>query len=117
MTQEDLDQIRRIVAETVAEAEARLKANQDRAVEAIAHEISARSAELGQRIDGLSQRMDNLAPVIISADTRMAAFTRSMDRLVTDHVEREAQLAAQGRALEQLTARVKAIEDRIAGRQ
>ena len=128
MTEEDLNQIRQIVAESVAESEGRtvktLTEKQDRAVETIAGEISALRTELTQQtgaltqqVGDLSQRLDNLAPVIISTDARMAAFTRSLDRLITVHGETEGTQTAQQRAIDQLSARVKALEDKAAGHQ
>ena len=91
MTPEDQQFFRTLLAES----EVRMTARQDRAIETIAGEMSALRTELGKRIDNLSQRLDNLAPVIISVDARMAGFTRAMDQLITENTQINGTQAAQ----------------------
>src|ERR1700704_4822293 len=66
-------------------SEQRLTAKQDRAVEAIAAEFSELREETRRRMETMERRLDNLAPVIISLDARMSAFTRSVDNVLKDH--------------------------------
>jgi chromosome segregation ATPase len=97
VTQEDLEQTRAIVTTAVDVAvkasEARMIARQDaiaadliarqeRAIEAIAQEMSAMRAEfnarfdeLSRRIDVLSERLDTLANAVISIDARAEQLT------------------------------------------
>jgi hypothetical protein len=106
MAPEDLEQIRTLVREEIAAAEERMAVRQDAAeqrmavrqdaaIEVVAGEISALRNEFSRRFAGMQERLDNLAPVVISTDARMAAFTRSVDRLIGAHEETAATQAAQ----------------------
>lgn len=116
-TKQDLADLEARIVDRLTEAITRtadaLTTKQDRAVESIAGEISALRSEIGQRIDAVGERLDNLAPVVISTDARMAAFTRSVDRLIGGHHETAGTLAAQQRAFDQLAARVATLEKAI----
>lgn len=66
MTEEDLQQIRTILREEIAAAEQRIQARQDRAVEALTTNQSEATNELRREIGTLRERLDNLAPVMVS---------------------------------------------------
>jgi hypothetical protein len=106
MTNED----QQIIRALLAESEARIIARQDSAVEAIAADFSELRGETRRHIETLQQRFDNLAPVIISLDARLAAFTRSVDNVLKDHDQTADTLAAQRRAIDELFTRVARLE-------
>jgi uncharacterized coiled-coil protein SlyX len=121
MTNEDQQIIRGLLAESegrlearfetrLAETEARLIARQDRAVESIAADFSELRGETRRHIETLQQRFDNLAPVIISLDARLAAFTRSVDNVLKNHDQTADTLAAQRKAIDELYTRVAKLE-------
>jgi chromosome segregation ATPase len=141
MTAEDLEQIKQVVQDIAAGLRAEFRADLEhtaaglraelnsavselrteiRAAESFATELTQVREELTRRIDELSrrvgtleERVSNLAPVIISLDARMAAFTRSMDRLVGAHDDIAATQAAQQRAIDQLATRLTRIEKEL----
>jgi hypothetical protein len=79
MTNEDQQIIRAILAES----EGRIIARQDAAVESIAADFSE-LRETRRHIETLQKRFDNLAPVIISLDARLGAFTRAVDNVLKE---------------------------------
>jgi len=113
MTPEDIEQIRQIVTAEISASEARMTAKQDRAVETIAGEFTELRAEMRRELAALRERLDNLAPSIISTDARMAGFTRSLDKLIGAHSEAEATRIAQQRAIDDLYAQVAEIKRRL----
>jgi endonuclease III len=79
-------------------------------VEATAANLTDLRQELTRRVDTLRERLDILAPVIISVDARMAGMTRAMDRLIGQHDTTQATQAAQARAIDDLARRVAELE-------
>lgn len=106
MTPEDLDQIRAIVGA----AEQRITERQDCGVEALTSNMSDLRSELTRRMEALERRIEVQAPVIISMDARMAAFTRAIDQVLTAHDSSANTQAAQQRAIEDPAARVAKLE-------
>jgi predicted RNase H-like nuclease (RuvC/YqgF family) len=106
MTDEERSALRAILREEIAAAEQRMGQRQDRAVEALTTNQSEAVAELRAEFAGLNDRIDNLAPVIIATDARMAAFTRSMDKLIGGQDETRQTLKAQQHAIDQLAAQL-----------
>jgi hypothetical protein len=94
-----------------------LTTKQDRAVESIGVSLSEFREELASRMDTLERRFEVQAPVILSLDSRMTAFTRSLDQLIVAHHQTEDTLAAQRRFVDEIHARIKALEDRARGNQ
>lgn len=83
MTPEDLEQIRQIVAEQIAESEARIKALQERAMVAVADEftelrteLGRRFAEIDRRLDGLDRRVDRINEGLQGVEVRMTSLTQ-----------------------------------------
>ena len=107
MSPEDLQAIRAIIRE---EIRAEIAASEQRITHATAANLSDLREELSRRIEALERRFENLAPVILSIDARMAAFSRSVDQLLTAHDQTASTLTAQQRAIDQLAARVARIE-------
>jgi membrane-bound lytic murein transglycosylase B len=60
----------------------------------------------------VERRYEVQAPIILSLDSRMAAFGRSLDQLITAHPDTGQTLAAQRRFIDEINARIKALEDR-----
>jgi chromosome segregation ATPase len=134
MTPEDLQAIRAIIREEIAGSEQRLRAeiagseqrlraeitaSEQRITHATAanlsdlrEELIRRIEELSRRIETLERRFENLTPVILSIDTRMGAFTRAVDQLLTAHGETANTVTTQ-RVIDQLVARVTRIEREI----
>jgi hypothetical protein len=117
MTPEDLEQIRQIVAESEARLRDQFKEALGAAVVAIGTdfselraEMTRRSASIDRHFQTIERRLDNLAPVIVSAEARMATFTRSVDQLISAHDENASTQTAQQQAIDQLAARVTRIE-------
>jgi hypothetical protein len=94
-----------------------LTAKQDAAIQSVAINMSEFRDELKRSMVALEKRFEVQAPVIFSLDSRMTAFTRSLDQLIVAHHEREDILAAQRRLIDQLKARMKDFEDRARGNQ
>jgi len=121
MTPGDIDVFRAIVREEITAAEQRTVPRQDAleqrmlqrqnaAVEALTTNMCELREELSRRMETLEKRFDNLAPVIISLDTRVAAFTRSVDNVLKDHDQTAATLEGIRRAMADLYARVARLE-------
>ena len=108
---------RQDLAEAIAAAVAELKANQDRTVESLVTSMTDLHTELTGRMDTLERRFDTLTPVIFSLDTRMAAFTRGVDQLITANGQTAGTFAAQQRAIDQLAAEVAELKRRLDRRQ
>jgi hypothetical protein len=90
---------------------AALQAMLDRAVEAIAGEFSAFRAELTARLETIERRFDNQLNIVLSIGQRMSGLTRWSDRVERDTGAYLLTQAAQQRAIDQLTARLKALEE------
>jgi chromosome segregation ATPase len=110
MTPEDLQAIRAIIREEIAASEQRITHATAANLSDLREEIIRRIEELSRRIETLERRFEILAPVILSVDTRMGAFTRAVDQLLTTHDQTANTVTAQQRAIDQLVARVTRIE-------
>jgi uncharacterized coiled-coil protein SlyX len=100
------------------------RADLDRAVESIANDFSDLRGELTRRMEALERRFELQAPVILSIDARIAGIdariaglTRAIDQVIGAHDQSAGSAAAQQRAIDQLAARIKALEDKATGRQ
>jgi uncharacterized coiled-coil protein SlyX len=120
MTPEDLQQITDIFTTRL-----------DRAVESIANDFSDLRGELTRRMEAIERRFELQAPVILSMDVRIAGIdtriagidvriaglTRAIDQVIGAHDQSAGTAAAQQRAIDQLAARVKALEEKATGQQ
>src|SRR5579872_6400997 len=109
MTEEEHEQIRQILREEITERRA--------AAVSIAADFSDLRGELARRMDTIERRFDTLAPIILSLDTRMAAFTRAVDQLITAHGQTGGTLAGQQRAMDDIITRLKALEEKTRRRE
>jgi chromosome segregation ATPase len=137
MTTEDLNQIRAVVREVVREEigavetrlrqeiaalEKRMIERQDRAVEALTvnlselrTELTSSIAALSKRIDLLEERINSLANLLFSLESRMAGFGRTLDTLLKESSANTGTLEGYKKAFDALEARVKALEEKLGG--
>jgi chromosome segregation ATPase len=124
LNEEDLRQIQAIITAlktdiktditaSAAALKTDLIARQDRAVEAIAAEISALRTELAARMDTLERRFETIAPTILGTSAQISVLTRGLDQLLALHGKTTGDQAAIQRAVDQLTARVAKLEREI----
>src|SRR5437870_4308169 len=117
MSNEDFQQIRAILHEEIAATEQRITARQDRAIETIAGETSSLRAELSVRMDTVERRLNGFATTLYAVDQRTAGHTRAIDELLNVHGRDAGTLAGITRTVEQLAARVAALEAKQNGQK
>jgi chromosome segregation ATPase len=141
MTTEDLNQIRAVMREVVrqelavvetrlrdefradiAATEKRMIERQDRTVEALTInlselriELTSSIAALSKRIDLLEERINSLANLLFSLESRMAGFGRTLDTLLKESSANTGTLEGYKKAFDTLEARVKALEEKLGG--
>ena len=115
------------LTEVLAQYAAEISAQQDRAIEAIATEISGPRQEMNRRFEEMDRRfeevdrsfeqvdrqMDRMGEILISMDSRMTALSRWAERLDRDNPELHSTQVAQKRAVDELAARVASMEEEL----
>jgi hypothetical protein len=107
MTPED---IRAIIREELAAAETRISANQDRAVEAIATEISTVREELSTRLSAVERELERGTESLRIVQLSLNNVNRWAEKLDKDQAALGQNYFDQRRAIEDLRRRVESLE-------
>jgi uncharacterized protein YoxC len=76
--------------------------------------LDQRFVEVGTRFDGVETRLDRVNDTLVGVQSQMAGMTRWSDRFDREHATLLQTQAAQQRAIDELGARVKQLEQRKA---
>ena len=123
MTNEDLQQIAALLAASEQRMEQRMEerlaASEQRIVErltaATAANLSDLREELVRRMDAIEERFNNFALTLFAIDQRTSGHTRAIDDLLKIHHRDAGTAAGLARTVEQLAARVAALEGKQPG--
>ena len=125
MAPEDLNQIRALIREETGKRHALIREETSKLEMRIVERISTATAaslsdlreELTRRMDSVERRLDTFAIILFSVDQRTAALARAIDDVLRVHDRTAGAQAGIDRTIQQILARLDALERKQDGGQ